>query len=246
MFLSKIGKKIAQLTQLIENPQLIQLWKKNISIDEYLKLNQTWLIKTDIKTILDIGANVGQFASLIHEVLPSAMIYSFEPLEDCYKKLQERMRKVDKFKAFNIALGDANGELTFHRNEHSPSSSVLPMTNLHKQKYPHAVKYTVIKVKSKKLDDFAEELKIVDNLLIKVDVQGFEGKVIAGGKNTIRRAAILILETSFQPLYIDQPIFEDIYDSLKKDFRYMGSLGEPRMNWFDGSPLFEDSIFVRR
>jgi len=205
-----------------------------------------WLKGMNIRTILDIGANTGQFATLIHEVLPEAMIYSFEPLEDCYNELEKRMRKVNNFEAFNVALTDINGELEFHRNEHSPSSSALSMTDLHKHNYPYAAKDNLIKVQSIRLDDVAKDLKIKDDLLIKIDVQGFEDKVIAGGENTIRQAAIMIIETSFQVLYAGQPLFEDIYDLLKQDFRYMGSWGKSRISQVDSSPLFEDSIFVNK
>jgi len=246
MILEKIGKKIARLGQTIENYKLLSLRQKGISIDEFLKLNQLWLLEAHINTVFDIGANVGQFASLIHEVLPTATIYSFEPLEDCYEKLKKKMQEVDNFRAFNLALCDTNRQLTMYRNEHSPSSSVLPMANLHKQNYPHTAKDTIIEVRSARLDDVAKDLKIEENLLIKIDVQGFESKVIAGGKKAIKQAEILIIETSFQPLYIGQPFFDDIYDFLKEDFRYMGSLGEPRMNRVDGSPLFEDSIFLKK
>ena len=205
-----------------------------------------WLKDMNIKTILDIGANTGQFALQFHRLFPDAKLYSFEPLEDCYNELKKRMRKVDNFEAFNMALADINGELEFHRNEHSPSSSVLPMADLHKQNYPYTGKDAVIKVQSVRLDDVAKDLKIKDNLLIKIDVQGFEDKVIVGGENTIKQAKILIIETSFQPLYIGQPLFEDMYDLLKQDFRYIGSLGESRVNRSDGTPLFEDSIFVNK
>lgn len=205
-----------------------------------------WLKGRNIHTVFDIGANTGQFAAQFNGLFPDAKLYSFEPLEDCYNELKKRMRKVDNFEAFNMALADINGELEFHRNEHSPSSSVLPMADLHEQNYPYTGKDTVIKVQSVRLDDVAKDLKIKDNLLIKIDVQGFEDKVIVGGENTIKQATILIIETSFQPLYIGQPLFEDIYDLLKQDFRYIGSLGEPRINRIDGTPLFEDSIFVNK
>jgi len=246
MILEKIGRKIGRLGQLIEYYKLLSLRKRGVSIDDFLKLSQPWLLKTQVNTVFDIGANEGQFASLIHEVLPTATIYSFEPLEDCYEKLKESMQEVNNFRAFNLALGDTNGKLTMHRNEHSPSSSILPMANLHKQNYPHTAKNTIIEVRSARLDDVAKDLKIEKNLLIKIDVQGFESKVIAGGEKTIGHAEILIIETSFQPLYIGQPLFDDIYDSLKKDFRYIGSLGEARINRIDGSPLFEDSIFLKK
>ena len=246
MVLTKIGRKIARLTQMIENPELFRLRQKGISIDDYCLLNQPWLLKVNINTVLDIGANVGDFAYLIHNLMPKAVLYSFEPLDESYEKLRIRMEKVIKFEAFNVALADFNGELTFHRNQHLPSSSPLPMADLHIQNYPNTTKNTVTKVRAVKLDDIVENLRILDNLLIKIDVQGFEDKVIAGGKNTIKRAKILIIETSFQPLYIGQPLFEDIYNFLEKDFRYMGALGSIRSSQIDGSPLFQDSIFVKK
>ncbi len=241
-----MGRKIVRLLKLVENPKLYRLRQKGVSIDEYLNLNQPWILANNINTVFDIGSNVGQFASLIHELRPTAAIYSFEPLDDCFEQLRKRMGKVEKFKAFNLALADFNGELTFHRNEHLPSSSPLPMADLHKQNYLYATKDTIIKVRSAKLDDIVKDLKIIDNLLVKIDVQGFEDKVIAGGKKTIKRAMVLILETSFQALYKGQPLFEDIYNLLKTDFRYMGALGNIRTNQIDGSPLFEDSIFVKK
>ncbi len=246
MILTRMGQKIVRFIQLIENPKLFRLRQQGIPIDTFCLLNQPWLLKANINTVLDIGANIGEFASSIHELLHKAVIYSFEPLDDCCEKLRTRMKKVEKFEAFNIALADFNGELAFHRNEHLPSSSPLSMTDLHKQNYPHTTNDTITKVKSAKLDDIAKNLKIVDNLLIKIDVQGFEDKVIAGGKNTIKRASVLILETSFRTLYKGQSLFEDIYNSLKTDFRYMGALGNIRSNKIDGSPLFEDSIFVKK
>ena len=246
MLLARMGKKIFRFIQLVENPKLLRLRQQGIPFDTFCLLNQPWLLKANINTVLDIGANIGEFASLIHELLHKAVIYSFEPLDDCCEKLRTRMGKVEKLEAFNIALADFNGELTFHRNEHLPSSSPLPMTDLHKQNYPHTTNDTVTKVRSAKLDDIAQDLKIADNLFIKIDVQGFEDKVIAGGKNTIKRASILILETSFQTLYKGQPLFEDIHNSLKADFRYMGAFGNIRTNKIDGSPLFEDSIFIKK
>lgn len=245
MFLTKLGRKLARLTEFMDNPGLFRIWRQGIAIDVWGNLNQTWLTTANINTVLDIGANTGQFARLIHEVLPAAIIYSFEPLEDCYEELKQRMQNVDTFTAFNIALGDTDEELDFHRNSHSQSSSVLPMADLHKQNYPFTTKESITKVRSTSLDDVAKELKIDDNLLIKIDVQGLEDRVIAGGKHTIELAAILIIETSFQHLYVGQPLFEDICELLKEKFRYMGALTQNRSS-IDGSVLYADSIFLRR
>ena len=97
MIIAKIGRKIARLTQMLEDPRLFRIRQKGVSIDNFLNLNQPWLLQANINTVFDIGANVGQFAILIHEVLPTARLYSFEPLENCYEELKKRMKEVNNF-----------------------------------------------------------------------------------------------------------------------------------------------------
>jgi len=247
MILTKIAKKVTRLIEAIESPRLFNVWRRGISVSGFLGLNRAWLLNANIKTVFDIGANTGQFASLIHEVLPDAFIYSFEPLEECYQKLKTKEREIANFKAFNIALGDTDGEIEFYRNEYSPSSSILPMADLHKQNYPFTDKEYLSKVKVARLDDIAKDLVIEGDLLIKMDVQGYEDKVIHGGSLLINRAKILLIETSFNPLYLGQPLFRDIYECLRDDFNYMGSLQQSQtISRIDGSILQEDSIFIRK
>ena len=42
-----------------------------------------------IRTVFDLGANAGQFATRVHNWIPNATIYSFEPLKDVYAQLQQ-------------------------------------------------------------------------------------------------------------------------------------------------------------
>jgi FkbM family methyltransferase len=205
-----------------------------------------WLRKEHIGTVFDIGANAGQFARYIHELLPESLIYSFEPLPQCYERLADAMRGIRQFKAFGFALSDECGRVPMYRNRFSPSSSLLPMAELHKEAFPYTKETAIEWTEVRRLDDVAAELDIIDDVLVKMDVQGFEGKVIRGGEKTIARASVLILETSFRPLYVGQPLFDTIYDILRaKGFTFMGCEG-PMRNLKDGSILQCDSIFVRR
>ena len=70
------------------------------------------LKKYAIDTVLDIGANNGQFALDIHTRLPKAKIYSFEPLQEAFRELTGNLKTVPGFRAFNIGLGDSNGTAT--------------------------------------------------------------------------------------------------------------------------------------
>lgn len=208
--------------------------------------NYTNLIKKyQFRTVFDIGANNGQFAKDIHEKLPEARIYSFEPLKDCYDDLVKNMRGVKNFTAFNFALGATNGVQEIYRSSFSPSSSLRPMETLHKELYPKSAKETIEKIHIKQLDDILNEIKIEKPLLIKIDVQGYEDKVIEGASNALSFATMVLSETSFEPLYQGQPLFGEIHDQLKKlGFAYRGSR-EQHWNKKTGELLYEDSIFLK-
>ncbi len=205
-----------------------------------------WLKEWRIRTILDIGANVGQFASQIHRLIPDAMLYSFEPLEDCYDQLRERMRHVSVFRAYNLALGDKNGREWIYRNDFTPSSSILPMDEHLKRSFPFAARATPREICISRLDDLAEELVLTPPILIKIDVQGMEDKVILGGDRVFSRTSILIVETTFETLYRGQALFDRVYDLLRdRGFRFMGSehsIRDPK----SGRVLQCDAVFIRR
>lgn len=143
---------------------------------------ELWLKNIGVKTILDIGANTGQFATSIHQIFPEAMLYSFEPLLNCYEELVTNLKDVSRFQAFNLALGDLSGEVEMYHNKYSPSSSLLNMKELHKDSFPWTQEVQIQKVNIVRLDDLADDLEIYSPMLIKLDVQGFEDKVISGGK----------------------------------------------------------------
>ena len=205
-----------------------------------------WLKGMNIQTILDIGANTGQFASRIHSLLPDAQIYSFEPLSSCCKELRRNMSGVRRFKCFNYALGNENGRCVIYHNDFSASSSLLPMERLHMDAFPYTGNVKEETIEVRRLDDIAGSLELIDNILIKIDVQGFEDKVIAGGQNTIRKAKILIVETSFETLYRGQLLFDGIYSMLKSQGFVFKGYEESLRNPKDGHILQCDSIFVRQ
>jgi len=203
-----------------------------------------WMAQEEIKTVLDIGANKGQFALRIHSILPDAKIYSFEPLSDCCRELKRNMSSMAGFRCFNYALGDENGKHTIYHNDFSDSSSLLPMEQLHKDAFPFTKNVREEIIEIRRLDDIADSLELIDNILIKIDVQGFEDKVIYGGEKVINRAKILIIEMSFEPLYHGQLLFDGIYSILKnKGFVFKGceeTLRHPK----DGRTLQCDGIFI--
>lgn len=231
------------------HPEAVGLRRRGIDYDHYRNLRRRWLLDAGLNTILDIGANTGQFARLAHEVFPGAAIYSFEPLPDCFEALKTALPAGSNFHPVNCALGASAGTLEFRRALHTPSSSFLPMTELHKQAFPESgggQEERPLSVPVRTLDEVAAELPLRDNVLIKMDVQGYEANVLAGGAATVRRAVAVIMETSFLKLYEGQPLFDDIYRRMRElGFDFQGNM-EQMVSPADGRVVQADSIFVRR
>lgn len=218
-----------------------------ISKENKYHAEQKWKFLKDIgiKTIIDIGANEGQFIAEILTIFPDSEIYSFEPLEDCYKKLNSTFKNSKKVHTYNLALGEQDGEIVFSRSSASPSSSILRMNNLHKKLFPHTAGSSQQFVKIMRLDDVLKESVLQNIILMKIDVQGTEDKVIQGALNIIEKTSIIITEVSYAALYEKQPLFKDIFTLLiKQKFIYIGVL-EQFKNPLTDAPLFADAIFVK-
>jgi FkbM family methyltransferase len=200
-----------------------------------------YITSLNIRTVIDIGAHSGEFARMIKQVLPDAAVYSFEPLKDEFRLLAQNPACT----AFNCALGDRNGSIEIHRSAYSQSSSILPMATLHKEAFPDSANHTAETVEIKRLDDALIGFSLQPEILIKIDVQGYEDKVIAGGEQLIDKTKAIIVEVSFRELYEGQPLFDRVFELLsRKHFQYMGNLYQ-LLNPLDGAPLQADALFVR-
>jgi FkbM family methyltransferase len=243
--ISRTTSRLHTLAGLIEHPKLFWLRQKGGYVGIFSALDRPWFHDLQIATVIDIGANQGQFSITMSELLPDAKILAFEPLPDCFATLQQKMQGVSNFTGFNVALGDSSGRLTFEQNIFSPSSSFLPMSSVHKKLFPYADSSEEVSVKVELLDDFYDQLKIIEPLFIKVDVQGYEDKVLRGGSKIFQQAKLVMIETSFQELYEGQPLFDDIHKQMKHwGFSYVGSLAQSH-NPLTGEVIQADSLYLK-
>jgi len=203
-----------------------------------------WILNYKFASIIDIGANRGQFAVRFRVLFPEAIIYSFEPIPEVYAQLSKRFEFDTKFKAFNLGLGNQTGTIDFFQNEFSDSSSALPMKSLHKENFPNTAKEKQIQIQVECLDEVMKSISLSNSLLVKIDVQGFEEMVILGGEKTIKSASVVIVEVSFYELYEDQVYFNTIYEQMQKlGFSYRGNYGQ-LLSPIDGRVLQADAIFI--
>jgi FkbM family methyltransferase len=242
---SRLSDNVYKFSMILENPTLFRLRREGGLPWTFNKLDTPWFRSLNVDTVLDVGANTGQFTKTISSLLPQARIYAFEPLPDCFKAIEEYASSNHMVKPYNLGLGDNSGTFSFEKNNSSPSSSFLRVNAAHKEAFPYTKSTSKIDVKVERLDNIASSIEFGNSLFIKIDVQGYEDKVIQGGLKTIGKAKIVMLETSFEPLYESQPLFSDIYMMFTElGFSYHGMIDQ----MYDpntGKILQGDAIFLK-
>ena len=204
-----------------------------------------WAQKLNIKTIIDIGSNEGQFINEIESILPGRKIYAFEPIPACFKKLVANTTS-SNVTAYNTGLSDIEGSAEINISNNLVSSSILEMEELHRSSYPESQYIKKETIGLKRLDAVFAAIEPEENILIKVDVQGYEEKVIKGGEKTFSKAAALIIESAFEPFYEGQWLFDDVYNYFSgSGFKFMG-FADQVSSKKTGIPIYADAVFIKR
>ncbi len=204
------------------------------------------LSKIEFATILDVGANTGQFSMSVHSIHPKIEIHAFEPIPDVFAILQSRFQSESNLHAHNLAISDSNSIADFEVNESSASSSLLPLDETHKQMYPGARKTRKIKVNVSTLDWWAEDRKLKQPILLKLDVQGNELRALRGALSVLTSVDYVLTEIDIGALYKGQATFHEIDQLLYGvGLQFIDFFPEKR------SPetlrcIFGDALFARR
>jgi FkbM family methyltransferase len=197
-----------------------------------------------VRTVIDVGANVGQYGQSIRASGFRGPMLSFEPQLDAFTTLQATAATDPTWSVFKSAVGDHNGEIELNIAGNSLSSSVLPMESMHSTNAPESVYVRTEKVPIRRLDDVLTEQNTVGPYHLKLDVQGFEGAVLRGATAALQQANALEIEMSFVPLYEGQTGFDDLYAQLRDvGFAFFDVV--PGFRAKDGRLLQIDGLFVR-
>ena len=211
MFLRRF---VSQLNTILEYPVLLKTFaKKDVRgfMKDLLLINKR--LNFIPKTILDVGAARGQWSQAARMVFPNAQIYGFEPVKKSFLMLQQRMEGDHLFGAFNCALSDENAKRSFGLNDFPDSSSLLKMTENHKQEFKQTEKEQEIIIDSFRLDGF-REINIAAPAFIKMDVQGAELLVLRGAEKILDKIAGIQLELNFETFYESQATYNEVFDFM--------------------------------
>lgn len=165
------------------------------------------LQRNRINTVIDVGANVGQFGLWLRSLGFKGRIISFEPIPSAFRTLELVAKKDGDWHAFNFGLGERNEERTFFVSKNSFSSSLLRPSEANLSAHAEVSIKEEITISVRTLDSLAESiLKASDHVMLKLDTQGYEREVLAGAVETVSRSGVLLVELSLEAMYQGQPI----------------------------------------
>ena len=176
------------------------------------------------RTVIDVGANAGQFAVAAAKLLHPVTVFSFEPVPDCFALLNHNVRDLN-VRPFSLGLGDGSTEKNLHVTCGSFASSFLtPMANF-QSSYPEARVAETVPVRASTLDRELGDVEFESPTLLKLDVQGYEAQVLAGGQTLLKRIDWIIVEMAFVARYEGETLFPELLHVVESyGFRFVRPL----------------------
>lgn len=172
-------------------------------------------------TFIDVGANRGTFYNELTSVFDKAKIEALliEPIPECVKVLESKFAKYGNVQISQVAVSDRVETRNFFINQFDETSSLLKIKNGIKElKQVNTKQDYILKLTTNTLDKLVLEqnfnYKKID--LVKIDVQGYEDKVLLGAKETLSKTEFIWIEVSFKSLYDGTCLFGDIYTLLNE------------------------------
>ncbi len=194
-------------------------------------------------SLVDVGANQGEFIRSVCALSPPAAIFAFEPLPELKPLLEQAVKRAEQGRVVSAAVGDQVGTVAFNRTQNTKLSSVLEPQIGMEEHYREAMRVIDhVEVPTTTLD--AEIPTDVTVGLLKIDVQGFEPRVLDGARSTLSRTAVVMLEINYTDHYAEGGRFEDLHGRLCGAQFRLSAVSCPHIS--GGIPLWADAIYVNR
>ena len=199
------------------------------------------ITRLGVTVVIDVGANVGQYARQLRESGYIGKIVSFEPVAAAFQSLSEIAKGDLRWTTIHAALGSDVGEKMINVSKHTAMSSFSRVRDEFVRDHEWAKISRVESVNMTMLDTiFLNHVSNRDVVLLKMDVQGYEHEVLAGAERSLPRIAAIQTEMSLTASYSDQRLFRDLLSSIENygfqfiDFSEISRDSDGRLADIDG------------
>ncbi|BEI42153.1 [alpha-L-fucopyranosyl-(1-_3)-alpha-L-rhamnopyran osyl-(1-_3)-2-O-methyl-alpha-L-rhamnopyranosyl] dimycocerosyl phenol-phthiocerol 2'''-O-methyltransferase [Polynucleobacter sp. HIN10] len=203
------------------------------------------LLKRKFNTIVDIGANRGQFSLAANKWSPNAKIYAFEPLPIPASIFNKIFSNHANTILNSVAIGPSIAKTYMHVSARDDSSSLLEIDDPQVEIFPGTNMFELQEVNVGRLDQFLTSDDFQSPSLLKIDVQGYEFEVLVGCESLLTNIDVIYCECSFIELYKNQKLaFTVIEWLLKREFIFNGFYN----SYYDknGRTVQADFVFIKK
>lgn len=240
--MQSLFRKIIKFIHLIQNRQYQNaLWCGVAAAIEHEQL----LSMMNCKTVIDIGANRGQFALVARSCFSDANIVSFEPLPGPSSVFRRVFSDDSGVNLHQMAIGPEQVECKMHISARDDSSSLLPISSLQDEIFPGTNEVSTIDVQVVPLDEVLSETDITDPAMLKLDVQGFEMDALRGCEALMHKFDWIYCECSFVELYYGQKLAADVISWLSNKGFLIKGIYNPAYD-SEGRAIQADFLFARQ
>jgi FkbM family methyltransferase len=195
--------------------------------------------------VIDVGANLGNWIGSLLQLLSIPEVWIFEPNPEAMKICRQRIGNRSGVQYFDMALGDAAGQITLHVTASSDFASVLPPRTEFLDKHYRKNAASVVlsrQVEVCTLDSLVPDSRSVD--LLKIDVQGFERAVLSGARRVLANTRSVLIEVNLQSHYVGDDNLPVLWSILADHGFSFWALSPPYLGQA-GESLWADAVFVR-
>jgi FkbM family methyltransferase len=223
------------------------LHRLDITKDPIFQVMQVIKYK-NIDMVLDVGANIGQFAESIRNMGYENKIISFEPLKNEHLILFNKSIKDKLWDVYErCAIGEHDNNTIINVSQNSVSSSILKILESHTEIVKESEIMNAELVPLKRLDSIAPKiLNLNNNILLKIDAQGYEWQILEGSVNTLKNISVVLIELSLTKLYENQKLWRDIVDRMENNDFVLWTLLNGFTDQKTGRSLQLDAIFINK
>lgn len=196
----------------------------------------------NLRTVVDVGANVGQWSTMLLDLITPEKLLIIEPQPAAFARLQQAFGRRPNVELHCVAIGDAEGITKLRVTRDTTGASVLaPREEMRELVGSNWTVESEIEVPVKTLDGLLAGLPEIS--LLKIDVQGFEKAVLAGASESLRRTSFLLIELNYMRQYEGGSWFGEIHDILTRELPFvLADAAKPlRLN---GRASMSDGLYV--
>jgi len=198
----------------------------------------------EARTIVDVGANRGQFTLFALERFPTANVHSIEPHPGALKVLERVAATDPRVRVYRTAAGATRHEAVLQLSNEDDSSSFLPVNERYLRVWPNTFTIGSDQVQVERLDGLLAQRDLIPPALMKIDVQGTELEVLRGTGEMLGDFNEVFVECSFTELYDGQALADDVIGYLRERGLRLVGIYAPAYDAL-GNALQADLLFRR-